>query len=160
MNNAYLLTGTNLGDRLKNLARAEELLDRYCGRIEAKSSIYETEAWGFKDQPDFLNRCIHIQTKLNPRQLIRKILKCEKEMGRVRDERLGPRIIDIDILLYENEVCDISFLRLPHPEMQNRRFALTPLNEIAPHLIHPVFNKTISELLNDCPDPSEVCIHS
>jgi len=120
------------------------------------SSIYETEAWGKTDQPSFLNQALEISTSLNARQLMRKILKIEKEMGRIRKEKLGPRIIDIDILLYENEIHDLRFLKIPHPEMQNRRFVLVPLAEIDPTLQHPVFKKTIAELLEECPDNLEV----
>ena len=89
----------------------------------------------------FLNQAVEISTSLNARQLMRKILKIEKEMGRVRKEKLGPRIIDIDILLFENEIHDLLFLKIPHPEMQNRRFVLTPLAEIDPELQHPVLKK-------------------
>lgn len=87
---------------------------------------------------------------------MRKILKIEKEMGRVRKEKLGPRIIDIDILLYENEIHDLRFLKIPHPEMQNRRFVLAPLAEIGSSLLHPVLKKTIAELLEECPDNLQV----
>lgn len=152
MNRAYLLTGGNLGDREKNLAKARYLIDQQCGSIFKQSSIYETGAWGKTDQPAFLNQALEIYTPLNPRQLIRRILKTEKLMGRVREEKYGPRIIDIDILMFNDEIHHYHFLNLPHPEMQNRRFALLPLAEIAPDLIHPVLKKTIVQLLEECPD--------
>ena len=156
MNKAYLLTGGNLGDREKNLAFAKELIQQQCGTIFAASSLYETAAWGNTDQPAFLNQALELDTAFNARQLIRRILKIEKLMGRVRKEKYGPRIIDIDILLFNNEKHNYQFLRLPHPEMQNRRFALLPLAEIAPDIVHPVLNKTITKLLNECEDELDV----
>lgn len=152
MNRAYLLTGGNLGNREDNLAKARELLNGQCGIIITASSLYETAAWGKTDQPAFLNQALAVDTLLTARQLLRRILKLEKQMGRVRKEKYGPRIIDIDILLFNEEKHDYKFLTLPHPEMQNRCFALLPLAEIAPGIIHPVFEKTIAKLLIDCPD--------
>jgi 2-amino-4-hydroxy-6-hydroxymethyldihydropteridine diphosphokinase len=156
MRTAYLLTGGNLGNRKDNLQEATSLIIEQCGALTRCSSVYETAAWGITDQPSFLNQVVEISTSLNARQLLRKILKIEKEMGRVRKEKLGPRIIDIDILLFENEIHDLRFLKIPHPEIQNRRFVLTPLAEIVPGLIHPVLKKTIAQLLEECPDNLEV----
>jgi 2-amino-4-hydroxy-6-hydroxymethyldihydropteridine diphosphokinase len=156
MNKAYLLTGGNMGNRKAMLLQAIQLLNEYCGKVTAESSLYETAAWGKTDQSAFLNQALELTTELNARQLIRKILKVEKLMGRERKEKYGRRIIDIDILLFNDEVSDIHFLKLPHPEMQSRRFALTPLAEIAPGIIHPVLKKTINDLLKDCPDTLEV----
>jgi 2-amino-4-hydroxy-6-hydroxymethyldihydropteridine diphosphokinase len=156
MNKAYLLTGGNMGDRKNNLATAKEFISQQCGSIIAVSSLYETAAWGNTDQPAFLNQALEVDTTLNARQLIRRILKLEKIMGRIRKEKYGPRIIDIDILLFNHEKHNYPLLKLPHPEMQNRRFALLPLAEIAPYFIHPVLNKTIEQLLKDCPDKLEV----
>ena len=156
MSTAYLLTGGNLGNRKNNLLKATSLITEQCGTITRSSSIYETAAWGITDQPSFLNQVVEISTPLNARQLLRKILKIEKEIGRVRKEKLGPRIIDIDILLFENEIHDLLFLKIPHPEMQNRRFVLTPLAEIDPELQHPVLKKSVAQLLEECPDNLEV----
>ena len=156
MRTTHLLIGGNLGDRKTNLLTAISLINEQCGPLIRSSSIYETEAWGKTDQPSFLNQALEISTSLNARQLMRKILKIEKEMGRVRKEKLGPRIIDIDILLYENEIHDLRFLKIPHPEMQNRRFVLAPLAEIGSSLLHPVLKKTIAELLEECPDNLQV----
>ena len=156
MNKAFLLTGGNLGDRQQNLSTARTCITEQCGKIITASSIYETAAWGNSDQPAFLNQALEISTLFNARQLIRRLLKIEKQMGRVRKEKYGPRFIDIDMLLFNNEIHNYHFLKLPHPEMQKRRFALLPLAEIAPDEIHPVINKTITELLNDCKDELEV----
>ena len=156
MSTAHLLIGGNLGDRKENLLTAISLINEQCGPLTRSSSVYETEAWGKTDQPSFLNLALEISTPLNARQLMRKILKIEKEMGRVRKEKLGPRIIDIDILLYENEIHDLRFLKIPHPEMHNRRFVLVPLAEIDPTLQHPVLKKSIAELIEECPDNLEV----
>ena len=152
MNTAHLLTGGNLGNREENLTIARELITQHCGTIVHASSLYETAAWGKTDQPSFLNQALELQTAFNARQLIRKVLKIEKTMGRTREEKYGPRIIDIDILLFNEEIHDYRLLKLPHPEMQNRKFALMPLAEIAPDVFHPVFRKTIKELLSECKD--------
>lgn len=152
MNKAYLLTGSNMGNQEEYLEQARQLINQHCGSILQSSHLYETAAWGKTDQPAFLNQAIEIETSLNARQLIRRILKIEKSMGRVRKEKYGPRLIDIDILLFNHEKHDYRFLTLPHPEMQNRRFALIPLAEIAPYKIHPVLNKTIRQLLEECKD--------
>ena len=156
MNKAYLLTGGNLGDRQQNLAIAMDHINEQCGSIITASSLYKTAAWGNTDQPAFLNQALEISTFLNARQLIRRLLKIEKQMGRIRKEKYGPRLIDIDILLFNNEKHNYQFLKLPHPEMQNRRFDLLPLAEIAPATLHPVLNKTITELLNECTDELQV----
>ena len=150
------MTGGNLGNREENLATARAYIDKKCGRVTKSSSLYETAAWGKSDQPSFLNQALEIQTALTPQNLLQKILDIEKEIGRVREEKYGPRIIDIDILLFNDKIYNFSLLKIPHPEMQNRRFVLVPLAEIAPGVIHPVFKKTIAELLTICPDKLEV----
>lgn len=156
MNKAYLLTGGNMSKREENLHLAIEHLQLSCGRVTKLSSIYETAAWGNTGQPAFLNQAVEIETELAARQLMHCILNVEKCMGRVRNEKYGPRLIDIDILLYNDEIHHNKLLNLPHPEMQNRKFALIPLAEIAPGIIHPLLKKTIKELLKDCKDELEV----
>src|SRR5215510_8168992 len=156
MSKAYLSIGGNLGNKKENLSRAIELINEECGVVTKTSSIYETAAWGITDQPSFLNQALEISTTFNAKQLMRKILKIEKIMGRVRKEKFGPRIIDIDILFYETEIHDLRFLKIPHPELQNRRFVLVPLAEINSEFQHPVLKKTIAELLEECPDDLEV----
>ena len=156
MNVAFLLIGGNLGKREENLQTAKSLIQQYCGKITKSSSLYETAAWGKTDQPAFLNQALQIETRLTAEELMREILVLEKIMGRERKERYGPRIVDIDILLFNDAQYDSSFLKIPHPEMQNRLFALIPLAEIAPTIHHPVFKKTISQLLKETSDKLEV----
>lgn len=152
MNTAFVLVGSNLGDKEENFKSAKAFIEEKIGRIIRSSSLYETAAWGKTDQPAFLNQALQIQTNLTARELMREILKIEKDMGRERREKYGPRIIDIDILLFNEEQRDDPDLRIPHPELQNRLFALIPLAEIAPNLHHPVFKKSILHLLKECPD--------
>jgi 2-amino-4-hydroxy-6-hydroxymethyldihydropteridine diphosphokinase len=152
MNSAYLLIGGNLGNRESNFTVARGYMEQYCGPVIRSSSLYETAAWGKTDQPSFLNQALEIETELQAEHLMNQVLEIEKFMGRERKEKYGPRVIDIDILLFNNEQYDLPFLKIPHPEMQNRRFALTPLAEIARDLQHPVLKKSIGQLLKECPD--------
>jgi len=152
MSKTFLLIGGNTGDRLANLRQATDLIDKNCGPILRVSSIYETAAWGKSDQPAFLNQALEIETMLEPLPLLDEILTIEHKMGRHREEKYGPRNIDIDIIFYESRVIAEPGLRIPHPRMQDRRFVLTPLVELVPDLIHPIFHKTMLELLAGCPD--------
>lgn len=156
MNNVYLLTGGNLGNRLVNLKNAFNLIDELAGTVIKSSSIYETAAWGQIDQPSFLNQVLLCTTQLTAEQVLQTILLIEEKMGRKRIEKMGPRIIDIDILFYNDEVIDLPELKVPHPEIANRRFVLEPLHEIASDYIHPVLKRSIADLLNACTDALEV----
>ncbi len=155
MHIAYLLLGGNIGDRYQNLQNGIGLLNNI-GNVSATSSLYETEAWGLTDQPAFINQVIVLQTQLHPQQLMNELLSIEQKLGRIRQEKFGPRVIDIDILLMDHLIIQTDSLTIPHPALHLRNFALTPLAEIAGNILHPVFNKTITELLKECPDKLDV----
>ena len=152
MNTVFLLTGGNLGNRLQNLSQASGLIEKHCGKIIQASSVYKTAAWGFADQPDFYNQALQLETLLSPKKLMTELLEIEKEMGRKRKLKNGPRIIDIDILLMDDIIINSKDLIIPHPRLAQRRFALTPLAEIAAQIIHPILKKSIQQLLKDCTD--------
>jgi 2-amino-4-hydroxy-6-hydroxymethyldihydropteridine diphosphokinase len=132
----YLSLGTNLGNRLENLKQVLESLKEFC-QVVASSSVYETDPWGFEDQPIFYNQVVRIETILEPLPLLQEIKKIELEMGRIPTFQYGPRLIDIDILLYDRLMMNSPELKIPHPQMKSRAFVLTPLVEIAPDLVIP-----------------------
>ena len=146
----YLSLGSNLGDRSANLRAAIERLGE-AGTIRAVSGFYETEPVEFRDQPWFLNCVVALETSDSPEALLQRALAIEQEMGRVRMKEKGPRSIDIDILLFGDRVVEERGLKIPHPAMQQRRFVLEPLAEIAPEALHPQLRKTARELLADLP---------
>ena len=156
MNRTYLLIGGNLGDRMKNMEKARKLIADKIGKFLAISPLYETDAWGKTDQPPFLNQVLLLKTSLSPEQVLENILLIEQEMGRQRNEKFGPRIIDVDILFFNNAIINKPGLIIPHPQLQLRRFALEPLQAIASNYVHPVLHKTIAQLLKECPDPLAV----
>lgn len=158
MNNVFLQTGGNLGNRILNLQRGLQLIEKEIGIIFLQSSVYETEPWGFTDQPAFLNQVLQIQTSLSPIDVMSKIHLIENEMGRKRVQKMGPRIIDIDILFFNKDVINLPLLTIPHPFIQERRFVLVPLSEISPDYFHPVLKKNISLLLQECEDDSVVIL--
>jgi 2-amino-4-hydroxy-6-hydroxymethyldihydropteridine diphosphokinase len=146
---AYLSLGSNLDDREANLRRAIELLASPEIRIKRTSSLYETEPQDLPHQPWFLNLVVEIETSLFPLQLLARIQRIEKELGRQRRVPKGPRTIDIDILLFSNFVIDAESLVIPHPRFRERRFVLAPLADLAPHLRDPVTGKSMRELLTE-----------
>ncbi len=161
MNTVYILTGGNIGNRLANLQKSQKFLEEGIGEIEKSSSIYETAAWGNNDQPDFYNQVHIITTKFTADEIMQTILKIEERMGRIRTFKNATRLIDIDILFFNKEIINKSGLIIPHAEIANRRFVLEPLNELSPHMIHPVLKKSIAELLSISKDKLKVtCIYT
>lgn len=152
----YLLLGTNLGDKKSNLTQAKKAINKQLGTIVSESAIYETAAWGKTDQPSFLNQVVQVDTDLTATELLEGISNIEKSLGRKRIEKWGERIIDIDILYYEDSVINMQNLQVPHPGIPTRRFTLIPLVEIAPNFVHPSLNLTNQQLLKKCDDPLEV----
>lgn len=154
MATVYIGLGTNIEPRRERIEHAFRELDAL-SPILAKSSIYETSPVGFTEQAPFLNAVVMIKTKLAPEDLLAELREIETEQGRLKRERWHEREIDLDILLYSNEVVNLSHLRIPHPELHNRKFVLEPLAEIAPDVVHPVLGKTIRELNEALVDPEQ-----
>ncbi|MCB0560028.1 MAG: 2-amino-4-hydroxy-6-hydroxymethyldihydropteridine diphosphokinase [Lewinellaceae bacterium] len=155
-NQVYLHTGTNLGNREANLQRANEWIEEEIGPIEQVSKVYRTKAWGITDQPDFLNQALLVGSLLSPFELLERIHAIERRMGRVREIKWGERIIDIDILFFNDEIIDTEKLTIPHPYLHYRNFVLLPLMDIAPGLLHPGFKLTIAELFANSEDTLRV----
>ncbi|SEG55227.1 2-amino-4-hydroxy-6-hydroxymethyldihydropteridine diphosphokinase [Sphingobacterium lactis] len=158
MNTAYLLLGANIGNPVQQLQDARaEITDRI-GPIIQASSLYESEAWGVEDQPIFLNQVIQVETEHTVQRVLQDIMKIEILLGRIRGQRWGSRIIDIDILYFNSEIVHEEDLQVPHPYIQERNFTLIPLVEIAADYIHPIFKKSNTELLQESTDPLNVKI--
>ena len=142
----YIALGTNLGDRLANLHAAIESMPPEI-HVLAESHVYETPPWGYEDQPAFLNMVLKTETDLEPEALLKYLKQLEVELGRKQNFRWGPRLIDLDILFYDDLVLDSPSLVIPHMRLHERAFVLVPLMDIAPELIHPVFKRNVRELL-------------
>ncbi|OYD47411.1 2-amino-4-hydroxy-6-hydroxymethyldihydropteridine diphosphokinase [Sphingobacterium cellulitidis] len=152
MNIVYLLMGANIGNPNKQLDDAKIEIEDRIGKITSSSSIYESEAWGVENQPVFLNQVIQVETELSANKVLNDILKIELLLGRIRGQRWGSRIIDIDILYYNSDIIHTDELQVPHPYIQERNFTLIPLVEIAADYIHPIFKKSNKELLEESTD--------
>lgn len=153
----YLSLGTNLGKKLDNLQNAVNLIAHKVGRVSKVSSVYKTKSWGFKSD-DFFNICIEVSTNLNPENLLDRVLQIEKELGRIREatDDYKARIIDIDVLLFDDDIIFYNDLKVPHPRMLERKFVLVPLTEIAPNVKHPIVKKTTLMCLHGCDDNTEI----
>ena len=148
MSIVHIGIGSNLGNREENCLKAIRFLSQNGIHVRKRSSMYETEPWGVKEQPGFINMTIEGETGLRPAELLEVLKKIEDEIGRTETYRWGPRVIDLDVLLYDNLVMHTPELTIPHPRMHEREFVLRPLAEIAPDKIHPVLKKTMRELLS------------
>lgn len=157
MAESLLMLGSNLGDRYTFLKKGFEMLSRSEGvKISDASGIYETEPVGVTDQPSFLNAAVRVSTVLAPLDLLRKLRDIETDVGRKPRGRWREREIDADIIFYDQEVLETNDLTIPHPKAHLRRFVLQPISEITPNYLHPIFLKTVSQLLRECKDASAV----
>jgi 2-amino-4-hydroxy-6-hydroxymethyldihydropteridine diphosphokinase len=154
----FLSLGSNLGNRTENLLMAQKLIEEKIGKIRSKSSIYETAAWGITEQTAFLNQVLEIETIFSPIAVLHLVLKIEKNMGRIRKIKWGERSIDIDVLYYNNEIIATENLIVPHPFLQERKFVLVPLCEIAPAFIHPKLKQSNLELFEKCKDSGDIVV--
>lgn len=154
--NVFLCLGSNVGNRASNLHDAIGLLEKNVGKVAKKSHVYETQPWGEPNQDLFMNQVVMLNTTLEPRELLDKISRIERELGRERKEKWGPRVIDIDILFYGKRVIRDKGLEIPHPELHKRQFVLVPMIEIAPEFVHPVLHKDMLNLFEICEDTSDV----
>ncbi|MFT6337937.1 MAG: 2-amino-4-hydroxy-6-hydroxymethyldihydropteridine diphosphokinase [Saprospiraceae bacterium] len=156
MGKCHLHLGSNQGDRKVQLARAIQMIEESIGPVLSSSAMYETDAWGKIDQNDFINIALEVEHYMTPNQLLKTVNKIEDQIGRIRLERWGPRLIDIDIIFIEDIVIDTEKLTIPHRLMHKRNFVLYPMVEIAAEFIHPVLNEYLSSILEDCEDETEV----
>lgn len=159
-NTAYIALGTNMGDTYHHLVTACKQIEKHLGTIVLKSSVIQTPPWGdIKGQNDFLNAVVAVDTPLPPALLMEKMLEIEAQMGRIRNLKWGPRTIDLDLIYYADQVVQTPHLQVPHPYLQNRRFVLYSLNEIAPDFVHPLLQKTNRQLLETCEDDTLITLY-
>tara|TARA_Y100000385_G_C12943695_1_gene572344 strand:- start:68 stop:553 length:486 start_codon:yes stop_codon:yes gene_type:complete len=156
MNIVYLQLGSNLGDRVELINSAINAILAKIGTVSLRSQIYESTPWRVDGQENYLNQIVQVKTSLSANDVLDAVLQIENDLGRVRIEKWGERLIDIDIIFFNNDIIENSILCIPHKHMHERNFVLAPLNEIAPLLIHPKYNKTVSELFNESKDTEKV----
>ena len=156
MNTIFLQLGSNMGEREEYLQNASGILATEIGSVQKKSKVYESTPWGAENQNNYLNQVLQINSEYSAMEVLERVLKIEDKIGRVRNEKWGERIIDIDILLFNDLILEEEGICIPHIHLHNRRFVLIPLNEIAPSFIHPKYNKTINKLLSECKDIDSV----
>lgn len=149
MPTVYISISSNLANREENCEKAIDLLIKRGLKVIKRSSLHETEPWGVKEQPKFINIAVEVKTHLKPGELLKTLKEIEINLGRRENKRWGPRIIDLDILFYDNLIIDTPELKIPHSGIKDREFVLNPLSEIAPDKIHPVFKRSIKELLDE-----------
>ena len=160
MNTIYLHLGGNIGNRLLYISKAFVLITKYIGKIIDRSSLYESEPWGFNSDSEFINICIAVKSKLSAREVLLKIRRIEDELGRKREKnKYSSRSIDIDIVFFNSEIINEKDLIIPHPKIQARKFVLVPLYEILPDFIHPTIEKSIEVLLRECKDRKKVLLY-
>lgn len=153
LHTTYLCLGTNLGNKKINLNLTIKHIVKCCGTLTGKSSVYVSSAWGYESENEFYNQCLKIETHFTPDELIDRLLSIEEDMGRVRESQTyKDRMMDIDVLFYDDLIIQSEKLIVPHPRIEERQFVLAPMNELAPKLIHPQTKKTMSVLLEECKD--------
>lgn len=157
MAKVYLLLGGNQGDKRFVFEETAKMLNERVGKISRSSGIYETEPWGFQSEDMFWNQVLELSVMISAQEVLEKIQQIEHQLGRERKgAQYESRIIDIDILFYDEQIVESPDLTIPHPRIRERKFVLVPLNEIVPGMIHPVLGKTINQLLSECPDQLKV----
>ena len=157
MNTLYVLLGGNLGDKKQIFTETRERLSAQIGKIVQQSAVYETEPWGFESEDVFWNQVLVLETCLSPIEILSNAKEIEAMLGRIRKEKqYDSRIIDIDILFFNNQIVSFDNLTIPHPRIQDRKFVLVPLNELVPDFTHPVFGKSMRQMLADCTDNLKV----
>ena len=154
--NYHFLIGGNLGNRVQYLAKARQEISEKIGEILSISKLYETAAWGYTEQPAFLNQALFLKSDLLPSEVLEKINEIERNLGRERNQKWYARTLDIDIIFCEQQIIDLPHLSIPHPHISERRFVLVPLAEIAATFLHPILKLNVQELLENCPDHLEV----